>query len=259
MKTPIKTKTNFYCGDILKNLIPTDRRLKSLLLYSGQLECELSFSDYDLTIITNKWAIFEFWDCLIKNPYLIADMANGLHEKLNPQMVYLMQDNWPRFKDPYFRSAMFLLLNRYSSDGTISHGQFDTSNYSPLSGKSLINFCENYDLSKLRLNYKKAEKYYECLGEIEDDEVLLLPVGKIGASPLSIQTRIGHEVYDLNYNKLKNILHDYKKDFVAICCFNQKIMRDHSNFNTLLVAPGGEITSDPTKAAEMIITNLRNP
>lgn len=209
-------------------------------------------------MVTNKWAIFEFWDCMIKNPYLIVDMANGLHEKLSPQMVYVMQSDWPRFKDPFFRSAMFLLLNKYSADGTISHGDFNTANYSPLSGKSLINFCENYDLSKLRLGYKKAEKYYECFDEIEEDEILFLPIGKIGTSPLSIQTRIGHEVYDLNYNKLKNMLHDYKKDFVAVCKFSQKIMRDHINYNTLLVGPGGEITADPLLAEEIIISNLRN-
>ena len=143
MKTPVKSQINFNSGPAIKELLPCDRQIVSMLLFSGQLECELSFLGTDLTMTTNRHAIYEFWQCFIEDPYRLANTADSLHSEMNPQLVYIFQNDWPRFKDPYFRSSLFFLVNKYSVDGTISHGNFNTSNYSTLNSRSMINFHEN--------------------------------------------------------------------------------------------------------------------
>ena len=119
----------------------------------------------------------------MQNPYTIADMADALHESMDPQMIYLLQNDWPRFKDPFYRSALFFLLNRYSLNGTISHGNFSTDNYSTLCSRSLINFCENYPIEKLNFLHYNEDKYYNTFSRVEDNEVILLPIGKMKAGP----------------------------------------------------------------------------
>ncbi len=161
MKTPIKPRHTFHCAEALGQIIPKDRKIKSFLLHSGQLEFDLSLSGHDLLVATNKFVIYEFWDCLLKNPYLIAEMANNLHEKLDAQLVYVFQNDWPKFKDPFFRSALFFILNKYSLTGSISHGSFNSNNYSALSGRSLLNFCETHDLSKINLKYYNTENWLD--------------------------------------------------------------------------------------------------
>ena len=206
MKTPVKSSVNFVSGPALKNILSKDDKIASLLLSSGQLECELAFNDYDITMLSNRWAKYEFWDCIIKNPYKVADMSDELHERIYPQMIYLLQEQWVKMKDPYFRSAIYFLLNRYSLDGTVSHGKFNIHNYSAICSRSLINFYENNEVSKLKINYYKAEKYYEAVPHIPPVHILFLPVGNIKTGPLHQQTEIGHDVYDINYGILSDII-----------------------------------------------------
>lgn len=256
MKTPIKTDYSFVCARTLNQLLPESTAIKSALLFDGQIECELAFSDRPITITTNKYVIYEFWDCVTKNPYLIADMADALHESMDPQMIYLLQNDWPRFKDPFYRSALFFLLNRYSLNGTISHGNFSTDNYSTLCGKSLINFFENYPIDKLNIVHYNEDRYYKTLNRFNDDEILLLPFGNLKSSPLIKTSQEGHEKYDNNLAVLSNVLSNYDNKFVVIVKSNRRILKEMNKFNIFMVNNHGELTNDERLAEELIITNL---
>lgn len=256
MKTPVKSSVNFVSGTALKNILPEDQKIASLLLSCGQLECELAFDDYDITMFSNRWANYEFWDCIIKNPYRVADMSDELHQRMFPQMIYLLQEQWVKMKDPYFRSAIYFLLNRYSFDGSVSHGKFDTNNYSAICSRSLINFYENNETSKLKINYYKAEKYYEAVPHIPAEHILFLPVGNIKVGPLHKQTFVGHDVYDINYAILSDIMKNSDTRLVAVFKKNTRILRDFKNFNTVMVNSVGQLTDKISECDEIIVHNL---
>lgn len=256
MKTPVKSQINFNSAPAIKELLPTDKQVVSALLFSGQLECELSFHDVDFVMSTNRHAIYEFWECFINDPYRLAETADSLHEQMNPQLVYIFQNDWPRFKDPYFRSSLFFLLNKYSVDGTISHGNFNTSNYSTLNSRSMINFHENNDVHKLKLKYYKAEKFHEGFNQVGENQVLFLPAGKYSPSPLANQTFAGHDKYAYNEQVLRRAIHNYDKSFMLVYKYHPKLLVDYKKYNTLMVDRLGQPTKNSIAADELIITNL---
>ncbi len=259
MKTPVKTNNSFISSKALKNIFDKEQDIASFLLFSGQIECDLAFDDYNITVFTNRWANYEFWDCLIKDPYRIANLADGIHKQMDPHMVILLQDSWVRMKDPFFRSALYFVLNRYSADGTVSHGSFNSNNYSSICSRSLINFYENNELDKFRIKYYKAEKYYDAFEHVKDSQVMLLPVGNVKISPLNKQVFVGHEMYDLDYGILKTVLKECGKKFVAVFKFNPKIIRDFSKYNISMIDNVGDFTIDAKLCNEIIVHNLEVP
>ena len=259
MKTPIKSEVTFYCAPIIQELIPANRKIKSLLLHSGQIEFDLSFSGSDLIVATNKYAIYEFWDCVLKNPYLVVEMADQLHQKLDPQMVYMLQEDWPKYRDPFFRSALFYILNRYSLNGSISHGNFSTNNYSHLSGRSLINFCETHDLQKINLKYYNKDNWFECEEFLDKEDVMLLPAGKFSASPLKNGVRSAYDAYAINDRAIKQTLCDFERDFVLVYKYSNTARNKFSDLNTIMVNKFGEITDNSQTAEDLIITNMDIP
>lgn len=256
MKTPVKSTINYNSAPALKNLLPENRQTVSMLLFSGQLECELSFQGVDIVMATNRHSIYEFWKCMIEDPYNIASTSDSLHEQMDPELVYVFQNDWTRFKDPFFRSSLFFLLNKYSRDGTISHGNFNINNYSPVNGQSLINFFEYNDRDKIKLKYYKAEKFYEGFEGIKSDQVLLIPAGKYSPSPLANPTFVGHDKYHFSDSLLRKTINNYKKDFVIVYKFNPRLLIDYKRYNTIMVNNLGEITKNKSSADEIIITNL---
>lgn len=256
MKTPVKSQINFNSAPTIKQLIHPDQQVVSALLFSGQLECELSFHDVDFIMSTNRHAIYEFWECFIKDPYRLAETADSLHEEMSPQLVYVFQNDWPRFKDPFFRSSIFFLLNKYSVDGTISHGNFNTNNYSPLNGRSMINFHENNDIQKLKLKYYKAEKFHESFEDLKANQILFIPAGKYSPSPLANQTFAGHDKYVYNEKALKRAIYGLNKNFILVYKYHPKLVIEYKNFKHIMVDKLGQPTTNSAAADELIITNL---
>ena len=69
MKTPIKSKNTFYSASAIDKIVPANSKISTALFFSGQIELELAFMGREVDITTNKWVIYEFWDCMVKNPY----------------------------------------------------------------------------------------------------------------------------------------------------------------------------------------------
>jgi site-specific DNA-adenine methylase len=183
-------------------------------------------------------------------------MTENLHNDISPQFVYVLQSEWPKFKDPYFRSALFYLLNHYSFNGTVSYGEFNTDNYSPLSGRSLINFFENHDVDKLNIKYYNNENWEDALKFVEPNEILFLPVGKFSLSPLNNNTFGGHEQYNINNRKVKQLIENYNKKFIMVYKAHPNIFNQYRDFNLLMVNKHGVITNEKLLAEDIIVTNL---
>lgn len=255
MKTPIKTKNTFYSAAAINEIVPKDRKISSSLFFSGQIELELAFLNREIDITTNKWVVYEFWDCMRKDPYVIADMADGLHKDLNPQLVYIFQQDWPKFKDPNFRSALFFLLNRYSADGTISHGRFNTDQYSRLSSRSMINFCETHNMAELNIKHFNKEDWTEYIPELKND-VLLLPIGDYAVGPLNSKALVGFETYKVNHRTLESVLHDTVGDFILVYKYNPHVLRRYKKYRPIMIDATGQKTLNHRAAEDIIITNM---
>jgi len=244
------------CSEVIKNLIPIETKIKSLLLFSGQVEFPLAYAGYDIEIATNKYVIYEFWNCALRNPYLISKMALGVNAQITPQLVYIYQNDWPRFKDPYYRSALYFLLNRYSLTGTISYGETKTNNFTPLATRNLESFYEDERTKKIKVRYYNSDNYLDAFEFINDDEVMLLPVGKLSISPLNKPTQVGHETYEMNHRALRDALRKENKKFVLIYKFHPHLLSFYKDYKIIMVNSFGAETKNIQLAEDVIITNL---
>ena len=142
MRSPIKnSKKQTNALSAIKELIPKGSVVESHLFYDGSLEFNLAEADRFLISSTDKYVVYEFWMCALENPKKIAQMAEYLFPSLGEQTFDILQKDWARYKDPYVRSAFFYLLNRCSALGMITHGEFDTKNYSPFGLSDLRQFA----------------------------------------------------------------------------------------------------------------------
>lgn len=225
------------------------------MLFSGELEFPLYSDGYDICMNTNKYVIYEFWHCARNNSHNIASQAIGIHKRtVDAQSIYHYQDEWPKYRDPYLRSALFYLLNRYSPRGTISHGEVHRDNFSLLSIETLKRFdqfCKN-----LNLSYYKKDNFLDGLDEVGAKDLILLPVGKYSYNIIGKQTYKGYETYHIDHNKIKQKIVDLGNDFVMVYKKHPRILQDFAEFNHIFVNKYGKETNRFDLAEDIIITNL---
>ena len=253
-KSPIKEPNNFVSSDYLKQLIPKERKISSFLLFSGEIEFPLYSDGYNIHINTNKYVIYEFWHCARNNSHNIANQAIGIHKRTHPQSIFHYQDEWPKYRDPYLRSALFYLLNRYSPNGTISHGEVRKENFSLLSIETLKRFDQ---FSKnLNLHYYKKDDFLDGLDRVDKDDLILLPIGKYSYNLIGKQTYKGYETYHIDHDKIKQKLIELGNDFVMVYKKHPRILQDFGEFNHLFINKFGKKTNRLDLAEDIIITNL---
>ncbi len=253
-KSPIKDPNNFVSSEVLKQIIPKDRKLNSFLLFSGEIEFPLYADGYDICLNTNKYVIYEFWHCARNDSNNIANQALGIHKRTHPQSIYHYQDQWPTYRDPYLRSALFYLLNRYSPTGTISHGEVRRDNFSLLSVETLKRF--DYFCKDLELHYHKDEYFLDGLNKVDKSDVVLLPIGKYSYNLIGKHTYKGYETYHIDHGAIKQKLNELGNDFVLIYKNHPRLLEEFRNFNHLFVNKFGKITNRVNLADDVIITNM---
>ena len=253
-KSPIKDPNNFVSSEVIKQITTKDKQINSFLFFSGEVELPLYSDGYDIHMHTNKYVIFEFWHCAKNNSHNVASQAIGIHKRTHPQSIYHYQDEWPKYRDPYLRSALFYLLNRYSPTGTISYGHVTKDNFSLLSLETLKRFSQ---FSKnMNLHYYKDDIFLDGLDKIDKSSLLLLPVGKYSYNLIGKHTYKGYETYHIDHARIKQKLIDLGNDFILIYKQHPRLAQEFSEFNHLFVNKFGKATSRADLAEDVIITNL---
>ena len=253
-KSPIKDPNNFVSGPALKEIIPKEKKINSFLLFSGEVEFTLYSAGYDIQLNTNRFVTYEFWHCARNDSYNIAEQAMSIHKRTHPQSIYHYQETWPQYRDPYLRSALFYLLNRYSPTGTISYGDVNRDNLSLLSVETLKRFSENS--KDLKLGYYREDSFMDGFDKVDKDDLILLPVGKYSYGRLGRQSIEGHETYHVDHKKLKEKLIDVGNDFVLVYKKHPRLLHQFAEFNMTFINKYGQITGNPELAEEVIISNL---
>ncbi len=255
--SPLKSPHGFICASFLKELIPQEASIRTFLPFSGEVELSLVGDGRDVSIHTNNYVVYEFWSCYKTDPFRIADQAEQLHERTVPGMIKTYQKEWPSFRDPYLRSAIFFLLNRYSQTGTLSYGNCSMNNYTPM----CLNYLRraNESVTKIRITYHKSDNCLEGLIENAGDAVSLIMAGKLNATPLSRKNSMGYEDYNINYRFLKRQIEESSNKFVIAYKNHPRIFSLYKGYNMIRLNKFGKITSNPRLTEEVIVTNLELP
>lgn len=160
MRSPIKNlKLQTNSISKIKELIPKGSVIQTYPFYDGSLE--FSLSDFDRFVIgcTQSPVVFEFWKYAFEDSKKISEMCEHLFPILNENTFDITKEEWYNYKDPYVRSAFFFLLNRCSSLGMITHGEFDVKNFNSIA----LNNLRTFKVSNFYPAYIPETKEYEML------------------------------------------------------------------------------------------------
>jgi len=252
MISPLKEGSSYKCGAYLKTLIPAHSIVDSFLFYSGQLELGLAQSDRIVRAHTNRYVIYEFWYCMQEDPERIVEMVQYFHEKRHPISTQLLQDRWYGEADHYVRAAMFLLLNAYSTDGKVSSGALNFSNYNPL----LLNRVKNCSFENLRINFYKDENFLKGIDYLENSDYIVIPVGKFDYNLFEEGKSYGHETTPVNHThaKLKVDACDHKT--IVIYKSHKEVLRLYEDYNITMLDRHGRPTPSFENSQELVIANF---
>ena len=154
----------------LKSLIPPGTIINSFGFFDGSIELDLAHTQRFVVARTNKYVIYEFWRTLFEDPVTVAQLAESLYPVKDRAIFNIFQENWPKYKDPFMRSALFFLLNRCSDNGMLSTGQMTNENFNKLALITLKNFTPH----NLHIVFDTEDSISDVVSRIDAGQWILL-------------------------------------------------------------------------------------
>tara|TARA_Y100000296_G_scaffold13351_1_gene15529 strand:- start:355 stop:1113 length:759 start_codon:yes stop_codon:yes gene_type:complete len=252
MKSPIKGVNKFKCARELQHRIPKGSVVNSFLFFSGDLEFSLSESDRFVVAHTHKHVIYEFWDCALKDSKRIADMSKFLFPIEDPNVFHVFQENWPKYHDPYARSALFFLLNRCSDSGWISAGKPIYENFNPIA----LSYLNRFNPKNFHIVWDKPEDLIENIESIKETDYLLLPVGKFSHNFFEHGVNKGHEMSTVHHKNLCETLKKNDHKWIVLYKFSPQVLKLYKEYNILMLNKRGRTTTNIQQCEEVLIANF---
>jgi len=253
MKSPIKESlNNFKCSAFLKTLIPRGSIVNSFLFFDGGVEFNLTESDRFVVAHTTKYVIYEFWKCALENPKKITEISKFLFPIEDQDSFHILQENWPKYKDPYARSALFFLLNRCSESGFISAGKFTPTNYNPIA----LSYLNNFQVKNFHIKLNKVDNFIEGIENARKSDYLLLPVGKFSYNFFEDGKSRGFEMTTVDHKKLFESLHQKEEKWIIIYKAHDQLYNLYKDHNITMLNRYGKAVTNPDKAEEVVIANF---
>ena len=253
LNTLLKCPNRFVSSAFLKNFLKPDTKIKTYGLKAGHIETDLHSAGFDITMTTNRYFVWEFWNCLVQNPWGLRNAIEYYHRETNEGELRYFRDHWfTLFKKPEDRAAFFYLLNRYSKTGSLECSELNKHNYSKFNIVSLENSIPL--IKDLKLSFTSHENLKFSFEKIEDDSTILIPVGK-AKRDYSLKKEVRTlDTSNYNFKNMKTYLSEGKNKMVLIFKYDKYI--DRLFDNKIYINKFGMRTEDPALAEDLIVTNL---
>jgi len=254
MKSPIKENiNNFKALSILKETFPKGSVIDSFLFFSGQIELSLAEAGRFVIAHTNKYVVYEFWKCAMEDPERIAELSEFFYPIGDEKFFHSYQENWPKYKDHYTRSALFFLLNRCSESGWISAGKFDDANFNPIA----LSHLKKFSPKNFFLTLDKGDTLNKALvtSTIKSD-YLFFPIGKFDNNFFEHGRNRGYEMTTILHKELCEYLRDVEKKWVVLYKTHSQLLKLYDGFNITMIDKYGKKTTDKNKSEDFLIANF---
>tara|TARA_A100001515_G_scaffold63893_1_gene50626 strand:+ start:248 stop:1021 length:774 start_codon:yes stop_codon:yes gene_type:complete len=257
MRTPIKDPGPSFSSTLthLKKTIPENSEVSTFLFYGGNLELNLAESGRNVTSFTNNYVIYEFWKYLMEDSFRIAEIVKFMHRRAedDKKMFLHFQKEWTSYRDPFMRAAMFFLLNRCSTTGYVSSGDFYPEGVNELSISYLVN-CEpvNFDI-----NWFTSDDFIASLNEDNvPGEYLLIPAGKFSYNFFEEGKNKGVEETTVDHRLLNQKFKNFKKRCTLIYKYHPVAAKLYKDFNVVMADKFGRPTEESSRCEDLIIANF---
>jgi len=252
MKSPIKESVNnFKCLPFLKQLIPKGSVIDSFLFFDGKLEFGLAEDNRFVVAHTDKYVVYEFWQCVLEDPAKVAEMVQFLFPIEDENIFHIIQENWPKYYDPYIRSALFFLLNRCSENGSISTGKLNLKNYNLFA----LNHLKKFHEKNFHIEWDETQEFIEGIKNERKADFTLLPVGKFSYNFFEHGKSRGFEMTSINHKKLFETLNQKEEKWVAIYKAHNQLYNLYKDHNIIMLNKYGKTTTKDA-CEELVIANF---
>lgn len=255
MRSPLKNIDNHKNTlSYLKKLIPQRSVLDSFLFFDGYLEFNLCENNIFINAHTNRFVIYEFWQCAINDSHTISELVKSeqIQRIKDKEAFHILQENWAKYKDPYIRSAFFFMLNRCSESGLISSGEFDVDRLNPVSINHLKNFCA----SNFHLTYDTNETLISSIKKATSSSLLLLPMGKFSLNLFEHGKSLGLEQTLIQHKNLSLFLNNLNKKWVLLYKNHPGVGTLYKDNRIVMIDQYGNITKDANTCEDIVVTNF---
>jgi len=254
MKTPLKPPlTELKSATALKTIIPRGSAVHTTLLYDGKLELDLTDGNFVIAH-TNKYVIYELWRCLLEDPERVAAFVEYMHPVEDQNIFYLLQENWPKYSDPFVRAGLFVLLNRYSETGLVSSGEMKIDNYSAL---SVNNLKRASPPDNLHLILDPEGDFFEPLNSLDSRcDYAVIPAGNYKPNFLLSEYKKSHEETNIDHERLFDFFKTTKNKTLLVYEHSKAVVKKYSDYNQYIVDRWGRLTESDKFSKEVIIANF---
>ena len=261
MKSPLRDNLNFKSLSLLKELIPRRSIISSFLFCSGALEVALASDRRFVIAHTNKYVVYEFWNCISTDPKAIARRATKFYNELLTEdessfcpekMFSSLQENWGKQKRSSIRAAYFFLLSRCSEERLPSSGKFNKKLFNPLS----ISTLKRYSCNNLHVQFDDEEDFMKALHTPEESDFLLFPVGKYSHNLFEHGKSRGHETTPVHHQEFYESLKEQHKKWIVLYKNHASVFDLYKDHNIIMVDQYGRKTSKKDDCEDIIIANF---
>ena len=164
-----------------------------------------------------------------------------------------MQENWPKYHDPYIRAALFLLLNRYSENGQISYGKFTPERYRPTDLVSL----KKVGFHNLHLRLDQEEDFLDSIQNISGRcDTVVVPAGTYSFNYLEDGRSEGFEDTRIYHKKIQKFLNETDKRMMLIYTAAPIVEKAYKDATLYFVDQWGRQVDSGSSASEVIVANF---
>ena len=236
--------------NVLRTIIPRGSVVHSFAFFDGNIEFALANDKRFVVAHTSKYPIYEFWECAMADPHRIVAMANHLHP-LEDNTHKILQENWPRYRDPYLRAGLFFLLNRCSHSGLVSSGILDNNRYSKVAASQLANFSvENFHLI-----LDEGPGLVDALQHPPAADYLFIPAGNFDYGFLQHGKIRAFESTVIDHEQLKETLVSLETPWVLLYNFHPHVAQTYKDYQQVMVDKYGNQTENVEMCKELLIVN----
>lgn len=253
LNTLLKCPNKFVSSVFLKSFLNEENNIKSYGLKAGHIETDLHLAGLNITMVSNRYHVWEFWKCLIEVPERLLSTIEYYHREIKVSDLSHFKDNWYKmFEDPLERAAMFYLFNRYSVNGVTSCSGISKHNFSKF---NIVSFEKSIPLAKdLKLKFTANEDFVDSFKNIKDDAAVLVPIGKLKLDHILKKENRSIDTANYNLHNLKHYISSSERKVVLIFKYNREI--DLFFDNKIYINNYGMVTEDSNKAEDLIVTNV---
>lgn len=253
-KTPLKNILNPSKSlNVVLDKIPKGSVVDTFALFAGEYEIPLSEYDRFICAHTNKYAIYEFWYMLQREPHRMYKILTSESFRFHPKMYPILQEKWVEFKDPVIRSCLFFLLNQSSSTGMITTGVLNSKPLDPVAISDIKGFKTRDTFNVI---FDTEVEFTESINQKLQGDYVFVSAGKFSYNFFQESKAQTYDITNIDHQKLKDALVNSNKKFVLVYHYDKRVPKFYKKFNHTLVDKYGRQVNNPEQAKEIVIANF---